>query len=393
MSSDFLSGGVVVTTHGLHEPTRVYRATGRPATLQPLVVLVNKWSASASEITAGALQDHHRATIIGTRTYGKAVAQTNFALPGGATLHMTIAGYLTPNGRDINHKGITPSVTVVDNPRRPVTRRWTGRCSTLSAVTRQSGEQAAPAGAGGAGAAAPRGAAPAGLAGRREPPARAAAGHARRPRGALGQVLVARAAVRRRARLSGGARRSRPPRRRRRAGRAGQAQPHDDRRGAGHRPRPAGRAQGARGLAGREPRVPRRCARRSRRASPGAARRRPDDPRRDLADLPTFTIDPDSARDFDDAISVRAEGAGYRAWVHIADVSFYVAPDGPIDTEARRRTASLYLPLWAEPMLPSELSRACAAWSRASRARPSPSSSPSTPRAGARRWPSTARLS
>ena len=86
------------------------------------------------------------------------------------------------------------------------------------------------------------------------------------------------------------------------------------------------------------------------------ARRLADDPRRDLADLPTFTIDPDSARDFDDAILVRAEGAGYRAWVHIADVSFFVAPDGPIDTEARRRTASLYLPLWAEPMLPAELS-------------------------------------
>jgi carboxyl-terminal processing protease len=119
VSSDFLSGGVVVSTHGLHEPTRIYRATGRPATSQPLVVLVNKWSASASEITAGALQDHHRATIIGTRTFGKAVAQTNFALPGGATLHMTIASYLTPNGRDINHKGITPSVTVVDNAKTP----------------------------------------------------------------------------------------------------------------------------------------------------------------------------------------------------------------------------------------------------------------------------------
>ena len=117
VSSDFLAGGVVVSTHGLHEPTQVYRATGRPATLQPLVVLVNKWSASASEITAGALQDHHRATVIGTRTYGKGVAQTNFALPGGATLHMTIAGYLTPDGRDINHKGITPSVTVVDDPK------------------------------------------------------------------------------------------------------------------------------------------------------------------------------------------------------------------------------------------------------------------------------------
>jgi ribonuclease R len=78
--------------------------------------------------------------------------------------------------------------------------------------------------------------------------------------------------------------------------------------------------------------------------------------RHDLTDLPTFTIDPDTARDFDDAISVRAEGSGYRAWVHIADVSFWVDPDGAIDAEARRRTASLYLPLWAEAMLPAELS-------------------------------------
>ena len=78
--------------------------------------------------------------------------------------------------------------------------------------------------------------------------------------------------------------------------------------------------------------------------------------RRDLTGLPTFTIDPDTARDFDDAISVRQERSGYRAWVHIADVSFWVEPDGAIDAEARRRTASLYLPLWAEPMLPAELS-------------------------------------
>ncbi len=115
VASDFLSGGVVVSTQGLHDPRRVYRASGRPATTLPLVVLVDHWSASASEITAGALQDHDRATIIGQRTYGKAVAQANFALPGGAALHMTVAGYLTPDGRDIDHKGITPTVAVVDD--------------------------------------------------------------------------------------------------------------------------------------------------------------------------------------------------------------------------------------------------------------------------------------
>ena len=119
VSSDFLAGGVVVSTHGLHDPTRIYRASGHPATTLPLVVLVNHWSASASEITAGALQDHGRATVIGQRTFGKGVAQTNFTLPDGGTLHMTIAGYLTPNGRDINHKGIVPTVKVVDDPKTP----------------------------------------------------------------------------------------------------------------------------------------------------------------------------------------------------------------------------------------------------------------------------------
>jgi ribonuclease R len=85
-----------------------------------------------------------------------------------------------------------------------------------------------------------------------------------------------------------------------------------------------------------------------------AAIRDPD--RTDVCDVPTFTIDPDTARDYDDAISVRREGKGYRAWVHIADVSYYVPSDGPIDLEARERTSSVYLPLWAEPMLPHELS-------------------------------------
>jgi ribonuclease R len=81
-----------------------------------------------------------------------------------------------------------------------------------------------------------------------------------------------------------------------------------------------------------------------------------DPGRTDVRDLPTFTIDPDTARDYDDAISVRREERGYRAWVHIADVSYYVPVGGPIDLEARSRTSSVYLPLWAEPMLPHELS-------------------------------------
>ncbi len=91
-------------------------------------------------------------------------------------------------------------------------------------------------------------------------------------------------------------------------------------------------------------------------AAVGVRAAHPDHGRRDLTDLPTFTIDPDSARDFDDAISVQREGEGYRAHVHIADVSYFVDTDGAIEEEARRRTSSVYLPLFAEPMLPAALS-------------------------------------
>jgi ribonuclease R len=80
-------------------------------------------------------------------------------------------------------------------------------------------------------------------------------------------------------------------------------------------------------------------------------------PRRDLRDLVTFTIDPASAKDFDDAISAEPRGPGaWRIWVHIADVSAYVAPGSPIDREAYRRATSVYVPGTVEPMLPEALS-------------------------------------
>jgi ribonuclease R len=90
-----------------------------------------------------------------------------------------------------------------------------------------------------------------------------------------------------------------------------------------------------------------------------------DDPyaagdRVDLTALPTFTVDPDDARDFDDAISARREDGGVRAWVHIADVTAYVRPGGPLEREAYRRGTSVYVPRAVEPMLPEVLSnRAC----------------------------------
>jgi ribonuclease R len=79
-------------------------------------------------------------------------------------------------------------------------------------------------------------------------------------------------------------------------------------------------------------------------------------PRRDLTELPTFTVDPATARDFDDAVSARREGDGTRLWIHIADVAAHVRPGSPLDREARRRGNSTYVPGAVEPMLPHALS-------------------------------------
>jgi ribonuclease R len=84
--------------------------------------------------------------------------------------------------------------------------------------------------------------------------------------------------------------------------------------------------------------------------------REPDGQRADLLELEAITIDPPTARDFDDAISVQPDGDGVRAWVHIADVASYVKPEGALDAEAGRRTCSVYVPGAVEPMLPLELS-------------------------------------
>ena len=110
-----------------------------------------------------------------------------------------------------------------------------------------------------------------------------------------------------------------------------------------------------RGLARRFEPVVEREARAVRDAG-GAAHAR-DVARRDLRDLPTFTIDPETARDFDDAISAeRLDGGGARIWVHIADVSAFVAPGSHIDREAHKRATSVYVPGAVEPMLPEALS-------------------------------------
>ena len=110
----------------------------------------------------------------------------------------------------------------------------------------------------------------------------------------------------------------------------------------------------SRGLARRFPPGVERAADEARQA---VEQRDPAPARRDLRDLATFTIDPASARDFDDAISCEEIGEGaWRVWVHIADVTAYVRPGAPLDREAYRRSTSVYVPGAVEPMLPRALS-------------------------------------
>ena len=95
---------------------------------------------------------------------------------------------------------------------------------------------------------------------------------------------------------------------------------------------------------------------RPKRAEAAAAAERDAGPRRDLTALATFTVDPATARDFDDAVSAQREGDGARVWIHIADVAAHVRPGSPLDLEARRRANSTYVPGAVEPMLPHALS-------------------------------------
>jgi carboxyl-terminal processing protease len=92
---------------------------GLPAAIKdvPMVVLVNGGSASASEIVAGALQDHQRAVIMGTQTFGKASVQTILPLGNGTAIKLTTARYYTPNGRSIQAMGIVPDITLDDGAR------------------------------------------------------------------------------------------------------------------------------------------------------------------------------------------------------------------------------------------------------------------------------------
>jgi carboxyl-terminal processing protease len=115
-ASVFLDGGVVTSLSGAHEMEHVYRARSRTATRLPLVVLVDRGSASAAEVVAGALHDNGRATLVGDRTFGKGLVQAVQPLATGAALKLTVARYLTPGGADLSRGGIRPDLWAPDDP-------------------------------------------------------------------------------------------------------------------------------------------------------------------------------------------------------------------------------------------------------------------------------------
>jgi carboxyl-terminal processing protease len=108
----WLDRGRIVSTVGREGEQEVFHANGTAFVREPLVILVDHQSASASEVLAGALQDHKRAIVVGTPTFGKALVQSVHRLSDGSGLAVTIAHYYTPSGRDIARKGISPNVLV-----------------------------------------------------------------------------------------------------------------------------------------------------------------------------------------------------------------------------------------------------------------------------------------
>jgi carboxyl-terminal processing protease len=136
ISSLFVPNGTIVTTKGRTKPKRVLEATGDTITRKPIVVLVDHDTASASEITTAALNERVRAPVVGERTFGKGVFGQVFELSNGGALDLIVGSYYTPDGENINKKGIAPDVRAKDDP---ATKRDEALDRALATLARRAG--------------------------------------------------------------------------------------------------------------------------------------------------------------------------------------------------------------------------------------------------------------
>ena len=146
VSNAFLNDGLIVYTEG-RDPSSELKFSANSQTRMPdmpLIVLINGGSASASEIVAGALQDHHRAVVVGTQSFGKGSVQTILPLANDKAIKLTTARYFTPNGRSIQAKGITPDIRVEQSDVTPIASRRTFKEADLRGHLSNPSKQANP---------------------------------------------------------------------------------------------------------------------------------------------------------------------------------------------------------------------------------------------------------
>jgi carboxyl-terminal processing protease len=138
VSSAFVPNGVIVTTDGRKRQKRVFEATGEVATRKPGVVLVDRGTASASEIVTAALNERLKSPVVGRRTFGKGVFGQIFELSNGGALDLVVGNYYTPEGHNLNGRGVKPDVPAQDDPNTQPDEALNRALRTLSRRTQPS---------------------------------------------------------------------------------------------------------------------------------------------------------------------------------------------------------------------------------------------------------------